>query len=410
MGKTVIMLKVKYNKISGVLMILLLTAEIIHLTLFPLFVPFPSALFQILLYATLALIFVISLKGMKVEWRMLLFVIFSGISLILCDADARYNAPARLMTWILLISAVGPLLYNSNLIRLRNSLFEAVVYIFMILGTVSFLYWLAGLPNLGRGHFTGIMAHSMLLAPIASLGGIYAFYRFFHASSWRSRYVFIALFIFNTIDVLLAASRSAFVGFVLGVLILIFFNKFKYRRIIISITILFALGTAINMNDTDTYVASNSSNEMLNEMESRGLENTREVLWNDRIREFKTNPFFGVGFASQDDKLLEGKVGGEKGNIEPGSTYLMILSMTGLFGTLAMILFLSKPLLSRKFWKRISSSDRYKLASFGFFSVHFLAEGYLFASGSLMAFVFWTLVGATYPYSGINYSKVLDKQ
>ena len=87
----------------------------------------------------------------------------------------------------------------------------------------------------------------------------------------------------------------------------------------------------------------------------------------------------------------------------------MVLSMIGIFGTFAVMLFLSKPLLSRKFWKRITSSKRYMLASYAFFSVHFLAEGYLFASGSLMAFVFWTLVGATYPYAGIRYTKILDK-
>jgi len=402
---------IKYNKISTVIIVLLLTSEIISTSLLPKFVPIPSIFFQMLLYGLLSFSMIIFLLGVKVEWRMMLVVIAAGISLILSDYAAKYNAPARLLTWILLISAVGPLIYNKQLIRFRSRMFESILNVFMIIGGISFFYWLAGLPNLGRGHFTGIMAHSMLLAPIASLGGIYAFYRFINIGSRRLRYIYISLFIFNTIDVLLAASRSSFVGFMLGLLILILFNKFKYRKIVILTVVLSILAATIGMNDTDVYVSSNSNNEILSHMESRGMQNTRDELWQDRILEFKGHPIFGVGFATQEDErnVVSRNVGSGKGNVEPGSNYLMILSTTGTVGTLAMIYFLLKPLLSRKFWRRITSSKRYLLASYAFFSIHFLAEGYLFASGSLMAFVFWTLVGATYPYSGINYSKILEK-
>ena len=402
---------VRYNKISNVIIILLLTVEVVSISLLPMFVPIPSAFFQLLLYGTLLFTVLVFLRGVKIEWRMLLVVIAAGISVLMSDADLKYDAPARFMTWILLISAVGPLFYNSVLIRFRDRLFEVTLYVFMIIGTISFFYWLVGLPNLGRGHFTGITVHSMLLAPIASLGGIFAFYRFLYAGTWRLRYIYFSLLIFNGMDVFLAASRSAFVGFIFGLLILIFFNKFKYRKILLLAFTLFAIGGAVGMNDTDTdtYVSGND-NEGINKMTSRGLENTRENLWQDRIAEFKAHPIFGVGFASQDDKLTASESGTSKGNVEPGSTYLMILSMTGLVGAFTIILFLSKPLLSRRFWKRITSSENYKLASFAFFSIHFLGEGYLFASGSLMAFVFWTLVGATYPYIGINYTKGLKKK
>jgi hypothetical protein len=398
-------MKVKYNKISTIFIILLLVAEIFHLTLAPMFLPISSILVQVSLYGTLVLIILMSFRGVNVEWRMLLFIIFAGISLILSDADARYNAPVRFMTWILLISAVGPLLYNNILIRFRSKLFETTLYVFMLIGGVSFLYWVAGLPNLGRGHFTGIMSHSMLLAPMTSLGGIYAFYRFFHALSLRARYIYFLFFIFNVLSVLLAASRSAFVGLVIGFLILLFFTKFKYKKFLMIIIALFAFGMAANMTEADENISNNNSSELLSEMEKRGMENTRESLWRDRIVEFKAHPVFGVGFASQDDKLLVGAKGSKEGQVEPGSTYLMILSMTGIAGTLAMLFFLSKLLLSRNFWRVMTRSEQYKLASFAFFSVHFLAEGYLFASGSLMAFVFWTLVGSTYHYLGIMHDR-----
>ncbi len=403
-------MKIKYNKISKKIILLLLISEIFPLTILPIFIPIPSILLQMFLYGTLFLTMIMISGGVKIEWRMFVFFIFAGVSLILSDADARYGAPARFSTWILLISSVGPFLYNSKLIRFRSKLFENTLYIFMLIGSISFFYWLMGLPHLGRGHFTGITAHSMLLAPVASLGGIYAFYRFLSARVWKSKYIFFSLFIFNAISVLLAASRSAFAGFMIAFLLLLFFAKFKYKKVIMIVITLFAFAMTMSINETDEYVSNGNSHDIIAEMEKRGLANTREFLWRDRILEFKAHPIFGVGFASLDDKLLVGKKGGKGGNIEPGSTYLMILSMTGIAGTLAMIFFLSKPFLSRKFWKRMTAMEQYKLSSFAFFSVHFLSEGYLFASGSLMAFVFWTLVGATYPYADINYSNLWNKK
>ena len=142
---------------------------------------------------------------------------------------------------------------------------------------------------------------------------------------------------------------------------------------------------------------------------SRGTVNTRETLWNDRIREFHSSPIFGVGFASQSNLLSETKSGELGGKIEPGSTYLMVLSMTGVIGMMALLFFFLKPLMSLNFWTRVYSIERYKLAAYIFFLVHFVAEGYIFSSGSLLACVFWLLVGATYPYQGIRYSQVLGK-
>jgi len=134
-------------------------------------------------------------------------------------------------------------------------------------------------------------------------------------------------------------------------------------------------------------------------------------LWANRMIEFNSSPYFGVGFATQKDDIITLdndylEVAAATGSIEPGSTYLMILSMTGLFGAFAMFLLMFKAMVSRGFWRRIALQDSYKLATFVFFSVHFIAEGYIFSSGALFACIFWLLLGATYPYAKINYSKL----
>jgi O-antigen ligase len=140
-------------------------------------------------------------------------------------------------------------------------------------------------------------------------------------------------------------------------------------------------------------------------MEDRGLQNTRESLWKQRLKEFNDRPVFGVGFASEDNGLVDIRKKDKSGKIEPGSSYLMILSMTGFAGAISILFFLSKILFDKKFWKLTTKKEIYKLAVLGFFSIHFFSEGYLFASGSLMAFVFWTLIGSIYPYSLKNIIK-----
>ena len=397
-------MKKKYNPVFIFIFTLLMMAEILYASLLPVLFPIPSIFFQILLYGTLLLVLIIFLKKVRIEMRMLLFVIVAAISLILSDADARYNSSARFFTWLLLLLTIGPLFYNSNLIRFRNQLFDTSLFTFMLIGGFSFLYWLAGFPNLGRGHFTGLMNHSMQLAPIASLGGVYAFYQFTIARYLHSKYIFIGLTVLNVLTVLLAASRIAFISLLVGLIILLFFNKFRFRKLIISTVVLITIAMGIDLNTSDVYIPDKTNDGIASKILERGLKNTREELWDNRVQEFKANPFFGVGFATQDDKLSNVKID-DKGHIEPGSTYLMVLSMTGVVGAFAMCFFFLKPILSRNFWKRIASVERYKLASYGFFSIHFIAEGYIFSSGSLMAFIFWLLVGATYPYAGYHYNQ-----
>jgi len=400
----------KYIKSNYIVFIvLLLFSEIYPLTILPLFISLPSIVWQLSLYFTLIMIIMISFKDFRIEWRLLLFIIFAIISLILSETDVRYGGPERLISWIILISAVGPLLYNAKLIDLRIKLFNITLYVFMLIGSLSFLYWIFALPNLGRGHFTGIMMHSMLLAPIASLGALYALYNFFSSKIYIIKYIFLLFFITNFISVLLAASRSALAALFVSIVVLLFLKKFKYKKIIMVITLpLFIVYYLLNINSTNLY-NKKGNNEIINSIQDRGLTNTREFLWNDRIKEFKANPIFGVGFASQDDKLISASKGSKEGKIEPGSTYLMILSMTGLFGAISMLYFFLKAFMNKLFWMRLTSVSQYKIASFTFFFIHFLGEGYLFASGSLMAFVFWTLLGSTYAYSGIDYNILGEK-
>jgi len=344
----------------------------------------------------LFMVIVLLAKPVKLEVRLLLVVMAALISLFANNVEERYNAPVRLIIWCLLVLAVGPLLYNAKLIIFRKVLYEHLMVIFMLVGGLSF-FWRFGLPRFGMGHFSGALSHSMLLAPVASLGGLFAFYRFIHANA-KQKNVYLVLFLLNSICVVLASSRSAAAAYAVGFMVYLVFSRFSWRKTsIVGMCILIAY-LAIGI-DQDALLESESVSDTVFTREN---ENTRETLWNERIKEFQSSPLFGVGFATQDDKVVNEKNENEAGQLEPGSTYLMILSMMGITGGITVLFFILKPLLSRKFWRQVVNLEQYKLASLLFFLVHFLAEGYIFAAGSLLAFSFWTLIGAIYPYSGIR--------
>ncbi len=340
------------------------------------------------------------LKGFYIEWRMILTIVLFLTTILINNVNPIFQAEYRLLSWSLLIFAVGPLFFNEFLQEFRKKLLLSLFYTFMIMGSLSFIWWLAGLPSLGRGHYTGLFTHSMLLAPIASIGSIFAITKIVSTDSNKLKLLFLFLFISNFISLLLSASRGALAGTVLILILFILLSKIKYKKILILLSIIIGFFSlqfvTINLSDSD----------ITKKLANRGVDNTRAGLWHDRLLEFDSSPFFGVGFAAQ-DLTLDGRLGkgaDENGGVEPGSTYLMILSMTGIIGVIALLILFSRYLSQIIYLKQNLNNPI--LYIFIFFLIHFISEGYIYSSGSLMAFTFWLLIGETYPN---YYNKVNDE-
>jgi len=381
----------KKGKILNYLIALLLFINIYPVFILSHYMALPGAFVQITYYGLmLMVIFLFGLSG-KLELSLLCVVFAAILSLLMNEVAEKYNAPLRLLLFTIVILSVGPLLYNATLVRFRKLLYEKLVLTFMWVGGVSF-FCLLGLPSFGRGHFSGLLMHSMLLAPVASLGGLYAFSKFINVEK-RQKMLFFCLFLLNTVCVIYTSSRLALVAYVFGFIICLLFSHFPLRKSLIVILGAFALFLTLS-SDNQIQPSSDGDTVFSRDME----ENTREALWHDRIAEFNSSPLIGVGFGVQSDAINEQAAENDEGRIEPGSTYLMILSMTGAVGGLFFLVFLFKPLLSQKFWKQVIYAQPDKMAALAFFMVHFFAEGYIFSAGSLLAFTFWSLIGSIYPY------------
>ena len=190
---------------------------------------------------------------------------------------------------------------------------------------------------------------------------------------------------------MLASSRIAVGAAIVGCVFVLFrryqANLTKFSIVLLLIVAIGGITFPIWGGLTDFLVEKQEGN-----MEMGGsMMYSRERKINARIAEFKSSPIVGIGFATVDPAL--DVVNWEKGYVEPGTSWLAVLSMTGLLGFSAflMICFLT-------FKKVISQEDMFFECALGgmyvYYLIHLVAEGYIMAPRSFLNMLFWLVVGA----------------
>ncbi len=322
----------------------------------------------------------------KINWSGLLLIVVTGISLIHCE---RFNfALPRWIGWVVLLIALGPINSTVRARYLRSRMLAVLNSAFVSISFLSSLWWAAGMPNLGRGDFTGVMGHSMILGPIAGYVAVLSLVRLMS----RGSLLWIIPLANAWFVAMLASSRSALAAAAFGTFVIITLNL--RRHILLTSAILAATTALAIAPDTSlTLVAQFLPNSMTEGLANKSWNNSREMHWNARWEEFLSSPIAGVGFASAWDGAAG--VDEETGSVEPGSSYIAILSMTGCIGVAASVAFaLSFIYRVLRSWHKIASSNRLCIGGLAaFWFVHLGAEGYVYAVGSLLSVTLWLWLG-----------------
>ncbi len=187
---------------------------------------------------------------------------------------------------------------------------------------------------------------------------------------------------------LLAASRSALLALCVGFMAMVLLSRRGRRMDFVLLwftpAVLLASIVAISPAKVD------APERFYERVIRRGISTaSRDDLWAARIREFQKSPIVGVGFQVTD---AEGFAAGS--SIEPGSSYLVLASSTGLVGVLGFVLLVGSyvPVLrDRRF--RDHPGAPLLLGTATLFLTHQLFEGYIFSVGQLLNFIFWLTLG-----------------
>lgn len=330
-------------------------------------------------------------KKTKIDY--LFYLLYLAFTIVISSPDPIFNSWGRLALFIIMFCVATPVFSSPFNIMFRESCINNLLNICVIISTISFFCYFFNI-NLFEdkydggfltdyveniGHFSGITKHSMLLGPISGLAVINLLHKFNNKKNKKELF----LLLINIVTLFFAASRSAIIATAIAASYF-FIKKNNSNSKQSKHVILVSLFLLISFPVYQPYLLS-----ILNKHEGveTGVFDSRTGKIEARAQEIIDNPYFGVGFSSIDTNGLD-TYNRITGSIEPGSSWLAIMSMTGLIGFLFFLsIFLKGVNNSRK------SQNIVYFSLLLFFSVHMLAEGYIFSAGNCITFFFWLTLG-----------------
>jgi hypothetical protein len=308
------------------------------------------------------------------------------------------EALKRYLGLVILVAAVGPLFPSSKYVRLRLVGWVIVLIFSVFVSVLSIFWYFLPLPSIGIGLFSGATTQPKTLA-FNSVLAVIVLASFITTKNWKIALPALVVVIFVTI---LTGSRASLV------VVLVSLSVILYIRRAVGIGVLISGFSAITVLLFSGDLGGILGGETVAWHVDKGLSDTRSHLWDLRLRDYSSSPIFGVGVGVASEILhaptLEDMASGmaffdQNGRLvfEPGSSWLAILSMTGLFGSLAFFLLLSCVVRSCfLFWKQAGRQIyALQMATLIFFTLHFIEGGFVLSFGNPHTLYFWLWVGVT---------------
>ena len=342
--------------------------------------------FIILIVAVLTLFFS---SRFSFFYPALVLVILLAITTLV--SNAFETASGRFVLWFLVFCAVAPLIRSYKADLFRYYLWQNHILIIYVITVLSFIWYMLKLPLYGKG-MSGVTMHCMLLAAIAGMSSVLSFSKILFN---KKSVLYWGIFIVSILTCLLGASRVAFIAAVIGCAVATCMQLKSAKNALFSIGILLIMAIVVGVLIDDGQNSSNSlkKNQFTSEILEKGEANSREQLWANRVQEFSENVITGVGIGVDTFKMKSSEISAEV--VEPGSSYLAVLSMTGLLGAFGLILLFFN--LGYRLLKNTALTPKQDLTecvAIGvFWLAHAIAEGWIFAGGALLCLFFWIWVG-----------------
>lgn len=339
-------------------------------------------------------IWIIFRGGIKMSWKYLFFLSAILFSIWLNDIPTFFRVWFRVIAFFSIVFLVGPFFMNDRLVCMRRLLFVRVLFALRWVVLISFfLNFIAPQLVIGRTGFSGLTNHSMLLSPVAGICALYGLYRFYLSETVLERYKEIVCTGISFLVLIMAGSRGALVATLVGVAFF-YVRLYKHHmRRLVKVTV-FLLLLAVSTSSIWWPYTERLRQKMESSEEAGSVTSTRDMMWRERIREFEAYPFFGVGFASfnMDYIQTEHTINRQTGTVEPGTSWLFLLSSLGLYGFLSFLLPVSYVLYI--LYKDSGTGLNGVLAGslMALFFTHMLIEGYIISSGAFLCFFFWLLL------------------
>lgn len=352
-------------------------------------------------YACLAInfIYLLSHNGSQYNRAFIFLYFILILNVLVVDIPAFFRPQMRLGLFLLMTSTTASLFDSQESVNFRRYIFKYVTYGLAILAVGSFFAFFMGINMMKQGNldfsdfstyssnggwFGGLTKHSMMLGPISMIASLF----FFMAYLQNKRNIYLVLFFTCAMSAVMASSRAAILGVAAALFYCLLMMKMEASMKRSTIVLLIICGIAtLPIYDV---VFAGIIDKQHKRMEATENINSRQNKFDYRIAEFESSPILGVGFCAVDVNG-EDDYGVADGRIEPGTSHLAVLSMTGLLGMLAYVIILLQAYRNAK--SVDSPHARFVLLCFIAMFVHAWFEGYVFSAGGFLAFLYWLIIG-----------------
>lgn len=357
-------------------------------------------------YVHVPLILLCIVKNIGRHWTVeaacVCFIFYLPLNVIITNPDPVFQSWPRMCFFMIVFSLAAPLFKGVYIAYIRRGVLHGILLIAVIMAIGSFFCYFAGVNYMknqfngdeisaeqymgSAGAFGGLTNQSIVLGLFSGLSAIYMFYRANKYPENKKKYWICIGVLMLTL--LFAASRSGLLSTLSGLFIMLYQkyeNKANFVKIVLAIVIGAMLTFPLWEGATEGMMKKQNRKH-----DSEAKYGSRSEKWEARMAEFSNSPVFGVGFSAQDPNGKD-SYDKKRGIVEPGSSWLCILSMTGIIGFIFVVLIIVKP-----FFYLINNPSPYNTLLLGllvFFMVAFIAEGYIYAGGSALCFIAWLVIG-----------------
>lgn len=331
------------------------------------------------------------------------FVAIYGLSLLLHPTPEPWLRTQRFIAFLIGMLCFSPLLTSDSLAKIRLRISAITYYVLSAMVFLSFLVWLASFIRFGEDGiwksgihnygFCGIFKVGMVLSPVSAIIAITSAFLLLEGKC-KIKPFLNGLILFTGIIMCVAGgSRIASVGLFLSLASLLIIKRHVLAQMLHSrLAIAMALSGTILLIASSPYALSVIRHKNMIGESHGSLFYSRERLWHDRIEEFASSPLTGIGYANE---FPSERNKGSLTEIEPGSSWLALMSYGGLVGLGCFLWFSSS--LARMLY-RIRDDGRFPicLAILLFLVINAFTEGWLMFAGSIIFPVFWLATSAVW--------------
>lgn len=324
-------------------------------------------------------------------------VIYYGLTLIMHPEPELPLRASRFAAFTIGMLIFSPLLTSPWLRLAKERIGKMMFWILAIMVAASFAIWIYCMAT-GRQMsdttffyygFKGIFDKGMTLSPIAGFISVITLHKALatnkptHAAYWT-----IATVI-SIITCVAAGSRIATVAMIASITIetLLMRDCLKkhlagIRSRILATAAILSLA-ALSPLALQVIVHKNAIGDSHD-----SLIYSRQEIWATRIKEISSSPFIGIGYANEYPRPSWKNEPGKLTYLEPGSSWMSLLSYGGIIGAALFCWFMSAT--AKNIYRtRHSRMTPLTISLLTFFLVDGIAEGWLLFAGALMFPLFW---------------------